>query len=277
MEITATIVSTWAELVKSVKTEFASIAFPEEPGTINIEAEYGNSEPPMLSIARGVTIDGKGWNIHGLWAKTHSMISINPPWDNSNAVTIKNLDLSSFHCQSDCFLTRSGYNISINLNGCRFSGICEGDFIRTVSPNASSCTMDIKFTSVDNPCFYRGTDNYAEKPRFSDCVIKTRGAGRLTIFNRQSSKNVTVQSCRLDLSAGDIQLFSETANTTLTGCILTGGSQSAIEIGNTSGAVNVFDRDAFPNAVESPNFIGARETDIKDPAYLSELGFSIGV
>lgn len=268
------VVTTWGELVQAANAG-TYIEFPKEPGTINIEEEYGKNEPPELVIWRGAHINGNGWKIHGLWAKTHSAINMRSPYDNAGAYTLQNLDFSSFHFQNQYFIDSDSYTNIFNISNCTFSGICEGDFInfQSTRPNVSGCTIVIQLCSVGNPSLFR--NNYMNTS-FSDCIIKVQSSNGVKIFDKKSSVQAKIRSCLFDLS-GSVQIFSDTTNTTVSGCIFIGNSLSAINIGNgTPQTVNVFDEEAFPNAVGSTKFVGVPHDKIGDAAYLSSLGLPIG-
>lgn len=286
------IVTTWGELVQAAKQDGKYIEFPREPGTINIEEEYGKNEPPELEIRSGAHINGNGWTIHGLWSKTHDCISNRYAYKNYFSY-IKNLNFGSFHSQGDWFMSNgtNGYT-AVCIENCTFGGICEKNFMRLASTNdvasqpmngyIKKCAMTIDFTSLSDSCFLQ---LYHDAPRgsviVSDVTTKLTSAGKLYIseFGVVGRNKATIQNCLFGVTANNCEIFSESSSDTqISGCIFTGDSQSALDIGTgTPQTVNVFDEEGFPNAVESINFVGVPRDKIGDAAYLSNLGLSIGV
>lgn len=281
------IVSTYGELVQAAALRDKYIEFPKEPGTINIEDEYGKTEPPALIMASGVRINGNGWGIHGLWGKTHTCIYTSAPyWQNYSYMT--NLIFDSFHSQGDYFLN-AGTWVPIQIQDCVFSGKCEKNFMRLHSIYYSSerneyirsSSMTIDFTSLTSPHFLDiAQDRDENRVLFSDCNMKLRSVGELTLFNFTNTYNKTdIQNCTFYLSSDSCKIFNTSSSGTIvSSCTFVGSSQSAIDIGNgTPQTVNVFDEEAFPNAVSSIKFVGVPHDKIGDAAYLSSIGLPIGV
>lgn len=286
------IVSTWGELVQAVKTAGMYVEFPKEPGTINIEEEYGKNEPPELEIYSGANINGNGWTIHGLWGKTHNCISNRYSYKNYFSY-IKNLNFGSFHSQGNWFMSNgtNGYT-AVRIANCTFWGKCEKNFMHLASvvDNAwnamngyiKNCSATIDFTSLSDPCFLQlHNHNAVDSITVSDVITKLTSVSKLSIskIGVVGSNKATIQNCLFDVTANNCEIFNESSSDTkISGCIFIGNSQSAIDVGNgTPQTVNVFDEEGFPNAVESINFVGVPRADIGNAAYLSSLGLSIGV
>lgn len=277
------IVTTYGELVQAASRESKYIEFPKEPGTINIEDEYGKTEPPQLVIRNGVHINGNGWEIHGLWGEHHNCISR----IGTGGSYMNNLTFSSFHSQSNYFLYCSDNYPQFQISGCIFSGICEKDFmyltVYSGSPNISYCSITINFPSLNYSRFICSNNIDENKSmELSNCNIKLKSAGGLRLFEFTSPYGrykSSIRNCCFDLTSDNCRIFNGSAsNTIVSSCIFIGDSQSAINIGNgTPQTVNVFDEEAFPNAVGSTKFVGVPHDKIGDAAYLSNLGFPIGV
>lgn len=286
------IVTSWGELVQAASNSDKYIEFPKEPGTINIEEEYGKNEPPELEIYSGAHINGNDWTIHGLWGKTHNCISNRYSYQKYKSY-IKNLNFGSFHSQGNWFMDNgsNGYT-AVCIENCTFWGKCEKNFMHlaTRSNNAGSaengyiknCSMTIDFTSLSDSCFLRlYTNGTNESITVSDVIAKLTSVGKLYIseFGAAGRNRATVQNCLFDVTANNYEIFNESSNDTImSSCMFIGGSQSAIDIGNgTPQTVNVFDAEAFPNAVSSIKFVGVPHDKIGDAAYLSSIGLPIGV
>lgn len=286
------IVSTYGELVQAAKQAGKYIEFPKEPGTINIEDEYGKTEPPELEIYSGANINGNGWTIYGLWGKTHSCISNRYVYKNYFSY-IRNLNFGSFHSQGNWFMSNgtNGYT-AVCIENCTFWGMCEKNFMHLASivdnghveknGYIKNCSMTIDFTSLSSPIFLQVQNSWGTNtPTLSDCIMKLRSVGEITLLNFGNANNngIDIQNCRFDLTADNCKIFNASSSDTIvSGCVFTGGSQSAIDIGNgTPQTVNVFNAEVFPNAVESIKFVGVPHADIGNAAYLSKSGLSIGV
>lgn len=284
------IVTTWGELVETAKKENVRIEFPEEPGDLNIEDEYGRDEPPMLLVGSGVTVDGKGWDIHGLWAKTHSIISFKASMYRTN--TIKNLTLSSFYCSGNSFFQDPEYSRyeAVDIDNCRFSGVCEGAFltVRSVRSGGNpvftlrNSSVTVQFASADDPAFITlsSINNVGNILNIFNSIVNLTSSRGLTLFRHSGSynDNKVVWNCFFDLSAEQkIKIYPDLYNGfSMSGCMFTGKNQVGIDKGNAVlSGVNVFNRDAFPDTDAANNFIGLSADEIRDPAYLRSVGFPI--
>lgn len=269
------IVDNWPDFVTAVETVGAYVAFPEGGGTIDM-----NSIAPegITQVAFNCTsIEGNGWNIRNLYVSGHGAFYLH------NNLTINNLNFLNFYGdfrgEQARFFDNGDNNYQYTFNLCLFSGLLTGTHDRA-------------------GLFIAGY--VYSKIRLHRCAINVKLDGNTKLIYSGSSYNTAANMAdffNIQISGTSPNVLADKYN--YKNCYFSGKSLSRIELYNDSNfnifnidfleaqnfscycsnadALNIINKDKLPGVTGGTGFTGVTEAQMLDAAYLSSLGFPIGV
>lgn len=274
------IVDNWPDFVTAIGTTGAYVEFPEGGGNIDMN-NYAPLGIPTIEI-RCTSIKGNNWTISNLYCAGHSAFY------NLSSVTISDLQFLDFYFTDQGPSRRYFFDSDDNrrayyFDKCTFSGIAIGE-----SPYSSDtwnsifrqayvwlicqlrcCSMNIQINGQMR-LIYNTLDYGANYVEF--CNIKLSGT------SKKISDKVDYLNCYITGALSDTAFNAEygSANYNVVNVDFSGAS--TFECTGRSGAINLINTDLLPaGATIGAGFIGVTTEQLRDAAYLSSLGFPIGV
>lgn len=276
------IVRSYTELEEAVSTSSDGSYIAFDPNAKDKVIDMNEVYPegcPTLNL-RLRHLNGNGWTIRNLYVKS---IWINLGDGNNNSNAIYNLSVESFRHESTSPFIRANYTNYYRdgqvIHHCKFSGITKASvFISGTSWTPvcmRACALNIEYNGTGT---FRLTNSDDDSINFEHNQIKIAILnGKINSSGLLANKVIINNIFELTTNVGDaFPMSSKSGNFTDNVIIGThAGEITCTHTGQTG--VSIFNSDTMPNVVSTDYLIGCTSAELLDAAYLSSIGFSIGV
>lgn len=263
-------VNSWSEFAAAVAVTGDTVVCPE--GAVWDMNEIAPDGVPGLSIA-SAEVRGNGTEIRNLRVTSSNKLGSNVDFYQS----ITALHFTNFVCESGQFFSAGGVQRGgsrTDFTGCKFSGLLP---------------QNARFF-----CAVGGNYGDTRPTHFAQCAF-TIEFGYNASTATQITSNGTIKYCRMHIQLPNGALFYPGASWSyvridcpaMTRLNVNGAAANVYDgdLPQLTGATgtasatypSVYNKDSMPNFAGAANVIGVTGAQLRDPAYLSSIGFPIGV
>lgn len=277
------IVSSYTELEEAVSTSSDGSYIAFDPNATDKVIDMNEVYPegcPTLNL-RLRHLNGNGWTIRNLYVKS-IWINLGDGNDNNNA--IYNLSVESFRHESTSPFIRANftnyYRDGQVIHDCSFSGITKASVFfygTSWTPVClKKCSFNIEYNGTST---FRLTNSCDSEINFENNVVKIvmrTGAIYSSGFLKQSGNVINNLFDITTIASESFKISSSSCN--FTDNVIIGNHSGDITCSHSGQTgVSIFNSDTMPNVVSTDYLIGCTSAQLLDAAYLSSIGFSIGV